>query len=107
MTQIYILFNERYTRCYINSVEECSKNAMDRFMIYRLALDKFEIAKQVDSTYTKQADKFIEVYSKYVPTNEEIITEISEGEIYFIKCWINKSTIVRFRDMNTPAREGL
>lgn len=61
------------------------------------AIDKFAYAKSIDPSVSGEANRLINQYTKYMPSNEDIFqrTEIKEGSSYFVGCWIQESTRVR------------
>jgi tetratricopeptide (TPR) repeat protein len=84
-------------QAYIASKDLCFPNEYDiKSIMFCLAVDKFELAKKVDSSITDRANELIRVYSKYFPSREEIWSNIRSGEKYKIGCWINEETTIRF-----------
>ena len=83
---------------YIYSVETCSENAITSGMIFCLAVDMFQKAKEVDESVSKRADQMIEAYSQYFFDQgvDGFVCNTKEGEKYKIGCWINEETTVRF-----------
>ena len=65
--------------------------------VYWAAVDKFQKAKQVDSSVEAQATEFINMYKKYFPTKEERFDLPNEfsGETYFVGGWIGETTTIR------------
>jgi tetratricopeptide (TPR) repeat protein len=61
------------------------------------AIDKWNEAKRIDPNTVDQANKLINIYSKYMPSKEDVFSrpKINEGEAYQVKCWIKEKTIVR------------
>lgn len=60
------------------------------------AIDKFQYAKNIDPTVAGEANKWINTYSKYMPSREDIFQRnIKEGTTYKVGCWINENTKVR------------
>ena len=64
-------------------------------MIYCLAVDMFEKAKEVNTLCHENADKEIALYSKYFPILPWGTKDDSYGKEYLIKGWINRKTTVR------------
>ena len=91
--EIYLLIGIAYA----SSLKLCEHAPIPQ-MIFCLALDMFEKAKDMDTTLTKQAAKYIEIYSNYFPTKEELFGPPTERQKYKIGCWINEETIVRYSD---------
>lgn len=71
---------------------------MDKTVFYA-ACDKFNQAKNVDPSCTEEAQKAINMYSKYFPTNEEIFFNAAnglvKGKAFTVGGWIGESTICR------------
>lgn len=81
---------------YAASAKDCAQNSFEEGMTYCLAVDQFIKAKEVDSTIHAKADKLIEVYSKYFPSREYCVWGVYEGGPYFIDCWIQQETTLRY-----------
>ena len=63
------------------------------------AIDKFQYAKKIDPSVSQEAQKWINTYQKYMPSNEDIFfRQIKAGSSYFVPCWIQESTTVRTAD---------
>ncbi|HKK58019.1 MAG TPA: hypothetical protein VJ937_00955 [Salinivirga sp.] len=83
---------------YVNSADSCADNDFMKHMIYCLAVDKFQKAKELDNSLTDKVDRLIDVYSRYFPQEEAFYGHVTEGQKYKINCWINEETTVRFAD---------
>ena len=85
---------------YAAAVNDCADNEFIKGMIYCLAVDNFEKAKEIDPSLSEKADGFIKVYSNYFPSGEsgDVWDGPVPGQKFKIGCWINEETIVRFRD---------
>ena len=61
------------------------------------AIDKFEYAKKIDPSVTKEANQLIATYSQYMPSREDLHlrTDIHEGDNFKVGCWIQENTTVR------------
>lgn len=61
------------------------------------AIDKWNEAKQIDPNVTAEANKLINIYSKYMPSKEDVFSrpKVNEGQAYQVGCWIKEKTIVR------------
>ena len=68
---------------YVSSVKICKDKPIPK-MIYCLAVDMFEKALEVDTSIVKKATKYIEVYSNYFPSKEELLDLPREGEKFKI-----------------------
>jgi tetratricopeptide (TPR) repeat protein len=80
------------------SANNCGENKFEKSALYWLAVDYYAKAKSVDPTVSEQANKYINMYSKYFPDQETVFFHgYQNGDTYTIKCWINKSTKVRIK----------
>jgi hypothetical protein len=60
------------------------------------AIDKFQYAKNIDSSVASEANKWINQYSKYMPSREDIFQRrLKEGDTFRVPCWIQENTRVR------------
>ena len=60
------------------------------------AIDMWNRAKRVDPRVTAEANKWINRYSQYMPTVEDIFQRsLKEGDSYTVGCWIQESTTIR------------
>lgn len=64
------------------------------------AIDKFEYAKKIDPSVASEANKWINTYKKYMPSNEDVFfrSDVSVGGPFKVGCWIQENTIVRTAD---------
>ncbi len=63
------------------------------------AIDMFQYAKNIDPAATSEANKWINTYTKYMPSKEDIFfRSIKAGSSYRVPCWIQENTIVRTSD---------
>ena len=68
---------------YAASAEECGSNSFESAMLYSAAIDKFIVAKNMDSSVADLANKKIATYSNYLPTNEDaFFNGYKEGDSY-------------------------
>lgn len=74
--------------------DEVSKRAM-----YWIAVDQFVKAKQVDPSLAEDANKSINLYSQYFPSQVDAFhLDILDGQTYNVNCGsVNEKTIVRTR----------
>ena len=65
--------------------------------VYWVAVDELRRAKQTDPTCAEEADKYIGLYSRHFPTNEEIFfqPELGQGKSFTVGGWIGVSTTCR------------
>lgn len=60
------------------------------------ALDKFLYAKSIDKSVSKEANKMITAYRKFMPSTEDIFQRtLKEGDDFKVGCWINETTKIR------------
>jgi tetratricopeptide (TPR) repeat protein len=60
------------------------------------AIDKWQKAKQVDSSVASEANKLIGRYQNYMPSVEDIFQRgLKEGQSFRVPCWIQENTIIR------------
>ncbi len=97
--QAYIAIGDLYT----SAVSDCSGSELGRSdkAVYWVAVDKYQKAKQVDSSVQSTANSKIKTYRKYFPTQEDIFyrDDWEEGSSFTIDygcySWIGESTTVR------------
>jgi len=70
-----------------------------RKMVFVLAVDKFERAKQLDPSCAEDANRLISQYRNSFPTTEEVFfhPEVETGSAFTVGGWINERTTVRVR----------
>lgn len=60
------------------------------------AIDQFEKAKRVDPSVAAEANKWINQYTKYMPTTGDIFQRgLKEGNSFKVECWIQETTTIR------------
>jgi len=63
------------------------------------AIDKFKYAKKVDPSVAAEANKWINTYTQYMPSREDVfIRNLKAGSSYTVGCWINETTTIRTAD---------
>jgi len=68
----------------------------DSQVVTWVAIDKWNKAKQVDSSVASTANKLISRYKKYMPTKGDIfLRTLKEGDTYKVGCWIQETTRIR------------
>jgi tetratricopeptide (TPR) repeat protein len=95
----YIAIGDLYAR----AVNNCSGEEMSRTdrAVYWAAVDKYQQAKQINSSVTSTANSKINTYRRVFPTTEDIFyrDEWEKGETFTIDygcySWIGESTTVR------------
>jgi len=91
----YILIGRMYTE----SVNECGSDEFEKKTVLWAAVDKFQKAKQVDSSVTEEANSYIKSYKPRFPDKKTIFFQNLElGQSYEIGCWINETTTVRISE---------
>lgn len=91
----YIFIGEMY----VSSLLVCgSGKDWDSLTIIWAAIDKWQYAKSIDLEVADEANRLISMYSKYLPSNEEVHQRnLEKGQSYKVKCWIQETTTVRSR----------
>ena len=76
-----------------------SNDPVLRKMVYVLAVDKFERARQVDPSIADDAVRLINQYRAQFPTTEEVFMhpDLEEGASFTVGGWINERTTVKVR----------
>ena len=85
-------------KLYASSGSLCGPGTgFDSQVVTWAAIDKFIEAKRIDPSAANEADKLINIYSKYMPSKEDVFSrpKVKEGENYQVKCWIQETTRVR------------
>ena len=95
----YMLIGYCYaaSKPYRESEYPASKCAILNKTVFWAAVDKFQKAKEVDSSCADEANKQIAIYSKYFPTKEEMFDLPKEfsGGTFTVGGWINERTVCR------------
>lgn len=66
-------------------------------VVYNVAIDKFERARQVDPEVAEEANKLINVYRAHLPSTEDIFMhpDLEKGKAFTVGGWINERTTIR------------
>lgn len=92
---LYIMIGDMYA----SSADQCGNNDLTSKEAYWAAVDKYQKAKQIDSSVADKANDRIKTYKQYFPRKETIFFhDLEEGESYEVGCWINETTTVRASD---------
>ncbi len=91
----YILLGTIYAK-YAN--DSSSKNNVEKGIIYCLAIDMFEKAKNANPKCAETANENIEIYSIYLVDRESVFINIKEGEVVNIDDWIKRKTKFRYKN---------
>lgn len=84
---------------YVQGAQTCATEDYQERLVYVLAVDKYNEAKEIDEGVTDQANDLIETYSEHFPQNEDIFFHgLEEGEPYTFDCWINETTTIRTQE---------
>lgn len=60
------------------------------------AIDKFQYAKSIDPSCAEEANEWIQRYSKYMPSVEDIFQrQMEKGQKFKVGCWIQEWTTIR------------
>jgi tetratricopeptide (TPR) repeat protein len=74
------------------------ENDFEQKTVFWAALDKYLTAKRLDPECVDEANKQIELYTKYMPDKETgFFHGFQEGQSYMVGSWINEETTVRYR----------
>ncbi|MFW5974690.1 MAG: tetratricopeptide repeat protein [Bacteroidota bacterium] len=93
--KLYIMIGDMYA----SSADQCGSNDLTSKVAYWAAVDKYEKAKQIDSTVADEANERIDTYKKHFPRKETIFFhDLEIGDSYEVECWINETTTVRSSD---------
>ncbi len=87
----YLLIGSLYTQAKIYD------DAILQKSVYWAAVDKFAQAKRVDPSCTDDANRMINTYSQYFPSNEEVFMhpELGKGKTFVVGGWIGETTTCR------------
>lgn len=90
----YLLLGTAYA-----AVKNCGNDDISKRSVFWVAVDQFMKAKQMDASLADDANKSIELYSQYFPTQADAFyLDILDGQNYTVSCGvINERTIVRTR----------
>ncbi|MDR0969557.1 MAG: tetratricopeptide repeat protein [Lentimicrobiaceae bacterium] len=81
---------------YAASAKDCGSGDFYSRVAYWAAVDKYQKARQVDSSIADIANKRIATYSQHFPSTESIFFHTyHEGDTYTVECWINEKTTIR------------
>ena len=90
----YILIGKLYAQ----TASKCGNDPASKKAGYWAAIDKFQLAKKIDKSCEKEANKLISDYSKRVPTKSMWRDNVSnpDAKTYKINCWYSENVRVRF-----------
>lgn len=83
---------------YASSGSRCGKGTgWDSQVVTWVAVDMFVKAKNVDASYAEKANKLINKYKANYPLKSDaFMKQLDAGANYFVPCWIQRNTKVRF-----------
>lgn len=88
----YIALGELYAA----GAKDCGENELTSKVAFWVSVDKFNQAKNIDSSLSEEANKKISLYSKYFPSDNVIFFyNLQKGQSYTVGCWINETTTIR------------
>lgn len=85
-------------RLYASSGKRCGPGTgWDSQVVIWPAIDMWNQAKNVDASVAGEAQKLINQYSQYMPSNSDVFMrpDVQVGGSYTVGCWINKTTTIR------------
>jgi tetratricopeptide (TPR) repeat protein len=84
-------------RLYASSGPLCGPGrGFDSQIVVWPAIDMWNRAKNVDSAAAAEANKFINRYTQYMPSREDVFQRgLKVGATFKVGCWIQESTIIR------------
>jgi len=90
----YILIGKLYAQ----TASKCGSDPASKKAGYWAAIDKFKLAKRIDKTCEKEANKLISDYGKRVPTKSLWRDNVKnpDSKTYQINCWYKENVRVRF-----------
>ena len=70
----------------------------DSQVVVWVAIDKWNYAKRIDPSVAEEARENIARYAQYMPTRGDIFERMmSEGDSYYVGCWIKENTTIRVK----------
>jgi tetratricopeptide (TPR) repeat protein len=89
----YLLIGNMYAA----TASSTSDDPVIRKCAYYAAVDKFERARQADSSCAEEANRMIATYREHFPSKEEIFMhpDLKEGATISIGGWIGERTVIR------------
>lgn len=88
----YLLIGDMYA----STATSCGDNELTTRVAYWAAADKYNRAKQIDSSLEEEANQRISrVRSRFPDKNTIFFYGLQQGQSYTVGCWINETTTVR------------
>lgn len=89
----YMLIGDMYAK----SSSSCGNDAYTRGLAVLAAIDKWALARSIDSEVASEANRNIAKFSQYMPPKEDVFMQgKSEGEVVSVQCWIGESVKLRY-----------
>ena len=90
----YILIGKLYAQ----TASKCGSDPASKKAGYWAAIDKFQLAKRIDKSCEREANKLISDYAKRVPTKSLWRDNVQnpDSKTYQINCWYKETVRVRF-----------
>jgi hypothetical protein len=84
-------------RLYASSGPLCGPGrGWDSQIVVWPAIDMWNKAKRVDSAAAAEANKYINRYTQFMPSREDIFQRtLKEGDTFRVGCWIQETTVIR------------
>lgn len=84
---------------YASSGDACNPNGStgwDSQVVTWPAIDMWNKAKSIDPSVAAEANKYIGMYTKFMPSSEDIFTRgLKPGASFRVGCWIQETTVIR------------
>jgi len=87
-------------RLYASSGPLCGPGTgWDSQIVVWPALDKWNYAKKIDPSVSKEANKLIGQYARFMPSKEDLFFRtLQNGQSFRVGCWIQENTKIRTSD---------
>ncbi len=84
-------------RLYASSGPICGPGrGWDSQIVVWPAIDKWMHAKRIDPESAEEADKYINRYTQYMPSKEDVFQRnLEQGQKFRVGCWIQENTTIR------------
>ena len=92
--QPYLLIGDLYA----SSSSKCGSNNWDNSLAVLAAIDKYQYARNIDSSIASEANKKIANYRSFIPSLEDGFQRgIKEGKTVKVNCWIGEKVKIRYQ----------
>ncbi len=83
--------------CYASDAKNIGTDPFTTGAVYWVAVDKFNMAKQVDASLTDEVNNLVTQYSQYFPVKEDgFFYDVKPSDTYTVAGWINEKTVARY-----------